>query len=93
MDSVGSLRDIPDDFGINYFKFSLSLRKKQRAQAFVTGAHIEDVKIFVSREKFFDIKAEVWPSTKKNEGRHIVNMEIDITNKCIVDAFCKCKQG
>lgn len=45
-----SLADVPADFTVNYFKCSLSLRKNQKAQDFVSG-YVETLNILIDDEK------------------------------------------
>ncbi|XP_045189076.2 uncharacterized protein LOC123546672 [Mercenaria mercenaria] len=88
-----SLSDIPDDFGISYLNKHVSLRRKQKAQAFVSGCYVERVKFYKISENIVQIGGEVYPSVKKNEQRHVVSLDVDVKEKVIVEGYCRCQQG
>ncbi|KAH3724580.1 uncharacterized protein LOC127853544 isoform X1 [Dreissena polymorpha] len=90
---IGTLEDIPDDFGPNYLKCELSLRKKQKAKAFVSGCYLEKLSITLEHGEKVHLRGEIYPSQRKLENRHVVDVDISPLNKCIVDAYCSCKQG
>lgn len=59
---------LADDFGINYLKFSLSLRKNSK-EAFVSD-YVETLSIMVEDEKVMKLKEEIYPKVKKPDSRH-----------------------
>jgi len=90
---VCSLANVPDDFGSNYLKCDLSLRKKQKALAFITGCYIEKVKFMTNNDGIIRLHGAVHPSVRKSDSAHVVDIDVNVNEKRVVDAYCKCKQG
>lgn len=90
-----SLWEIPDNIGENWLKKELSLKKRQKAMALVSGAYVNDIKLFASAEKTDSIliRGKVNPSQRKSDPCHVVDIEIDTIKMDVTDAHCKCKQG
>ena len=57
--------DIPDDFGLSYVKKAISLRKKQRAKAFLTGCYIHSVKLFRNDANTVLVDRKYTPARKR----------------------------
>ena len=65
------LENILDDFGVNYIKFKFSLKKKQRAQHFVSGFCIERVNFFSNGENSIkNSPGKVFHWVKKSDSLH-----------------------
>ena len=91
--NVGKLSDIPVDFGIQYLKAGVSLRRKKKARAFISGCFIEKFKIWLEKKNTVTLYGEVYPSVRKSDSRHVVNIQIDRDDRSIKLAHCKFQQG
>lgn len=91
--TTGELRDIPDDFSAKYLPYDLTLRQKQRANAFNKGSYLHSLKIFNHSDNSVCLTGKIYRSMRKSDPPHIVNIDIDKQNKKIKEAHCDCKAG
>lgn len=83
-----SLVDAPDDFGINYFRCSLSSRKQNGKHKLLYQTVDAMLNIKVDNEKNGEItNYKIYPKSQTVN----INININTKEKCVTVAFCRCK--
>jgi len=86
------LEHIPNSISVDFLPNSKEISSKSLDKGlnyFVQG-YIHEIE-FSRNQNFVTVSAKCWPSMRKNNPPHKLNM--DISDTSIVDAFCTCTAG
>ena len=87
-----SLSLIPDNIGLNYLS-EVSLKKKLKAQGFISGSYFSKVVFCKKDQETVDAVGFVYPSQRKRDKPHQAVVTIYLTAKRLDDAHCSCQAG
>ena len=85
---------IPDNIGLNYVS-CVSLKKKLKAQGFVSGSYFQKVAYYAKKDEGVEVAGYVFPSQRKNDKPHraVLTRPINKSKQQVEESQCTCQIG
>lgn len=83
---------IPDNIGLNYVS-CVSLKKKLKAQGFVSGSYFQKVAFYAKNDDVVEVAGYVFPSQRKNDKPHRAVLTINKSKQQVEESQCTCQIG